>query len=54
MPLTFRAISKREEVSSIGVKEGGLTMIYGWYPGIPLENARALMDAMERYMGYFR
>lgn len=44
----------REEVSSIGVKEGGLTMIYGWYPGIPLENARALMDAMERYMGYFR
>ena len=28
-------------------------MIYGLYPGIPLENVRALMDAMERYMGYF-
>ena len=43
----------RREVSSIGRKEGGLTMIYGLYPGIPLENVRALMDAMERYMGYF-
>jgi hypothetical protein len=28
-------------------------MIYGLYPGIPLENVRALMDAMERYAFYF-
>jgi hypothetical protein len=28
-------------------------LIYGLYPGVPLENARALMDAMERYTGYF-
>ena len=43
----------REEVQKIGSKEGGLMMIYGLYPGVPLGNARALMDAMERYMGYF-
>ena len=35
----------REEVSKIGRKEGGLMMIYGLYPGIPLENIKALMDA---------
>ncbi len=44
----------KEEVSKLGSKSGGLTMIYGLYPGIPLENVTALMDAMEKYMGYFR
>lgn len=43
----------REEVEKLGSKEGGLTMIYGLYPGVPLENVRALMDAMERYAGYY-
>lgn len=43
----------REEVSKIGRKEGGLMMIYGLYPGVPLENVKALMDAMERYAFYF-
>jgi uroporphyrinogen decarboxylase len=43
----------REEVEKLGSAEGGLTMIHGMYPGVPLENARALMDAMERYMGYW-
>ena len=43
----------REEVEKLGSKQGGLMMIYGLYPGVPLENARALMDAMERYMGYY-
>ena len=28
-------------------------MIYGLYPGVPLENAKALMDAMEKYMFWF-
>ena len=28
-------------------------MIYGLYPGVPLENVKALMDAMERYATYF-
>lgn len=28
-------------------------MIYGLYPDIPLENVKAVMDAMENYMGYF-
>lgn len=43
----------RREVSTLGSREGGLMMIFGLYPGTPLENVRALMDAMERYMGYF-
>ena len=30
-------------------QEGGLMLSYGLYPGVPLENIRALMDAMERY-----
>ena len=32
---------------------GGLMMIYGLYPGVPLENAEAVMDAMEKYAGYY-
>jgi hypothetical protein len=43
----------REVVSSVGRKEGGLMLIYGWYPGTPLKNAAAVMDAMEKYAGYF-
>jgi len=43
----------REEVEKLGSKEGGLLMTYGMYPGIPLENTKALMDAMEKYMGYY-
>jgi hypothetical protein len=42
-----------DEVTKIGKKEGGLTMIYGLYPDVPLENVRALMDAMERYAFYY-
>lgn len=43
----------RKEVTAIGSKQGGLMMIYGLYPDIPLENVKALMDAMENYMGHF-
>ncbi|MHC4251175.1 MAG: uroporphyrinogen decarboxylase family protein [Planctomycetota bacterium] len=43
----------RREVEALGSKRGGLMMIYGLYPGVPLENARAVMDAMERYAGYY-
>lgn len=43
----------REEVTKLGSKAGGLMMIFGLYPGTPLENVAALMDAMERYMGYY-
>jgi hypothetical protein len=41
------------EVSTLGDRAGGLMMIYGLYPGVPLENAHALMDAMERYSSYY-
>lgn len=43
----------RKEVSSIATPLGGLTMIYGLYPGIPLENVKAVMDSMEKYMGFY-
>jgi len=43
----------RDEIATLGSREGGLMMIYGMYPGIPLENARALMDAMEKYSTYW-
>lgn len=43
----------REEVEKLSCKQGGLMMIYGLYPGIPLENIKALMDAMERYAFYY-
>ncbi len=39
----------RAEVEQLGDKQGGLMMIYGLYPGVPLENARAVMDAMTNY-----
>lgn len=42
-----------EEVSKIALPEGGLSMVYGLYPGIPLENVKAVMDAMEKYAFYF-
>jgi hypothetical protein len=28
-------------------------MVYGLYPGIPVANAKALLDAMEKYSTYF-
>lgn len=43
----------REEVEKLGSREGGLMMIYGLYPGVPLDNVKAIMDAMERYAGYY-
>ena len=42
-----------EEVSKIATPQGGLMMIYGMYPGVPLKNAAALMDSMERYAGFY-
>ncbi len=43
----------RKEVAALGSREGGLMLIYGLYPGLPIENVKAVMDAMERYAGYF-
>lgn len=51
-PPVFDALVRRE-VELLGGKQGGLMMIHGVYPGVPLENIRALMDAMERYAGYY-
>ena len=44
----------REEVEKLGSRKGGLMMIHGLYPGVPLENVKALMDAMETYAGYYQ
>jgi hypothetical protein len=43
----------RDEVAKLSRVEGGLMMVYGLYPGVPLCNVRALMDAMERYATYY-
>lgn len=43
----------RDEVTKLGSAHGGLMMIYGLYPGIPLKNIKALMDAMEEYAFYY-
>jgi len=42
-----------EEVVKLGCRDGGLMMVYGLYPGVPAENIKALMDAMERHAGHF-
>ena len=43
----------REEVSRLGSRQGGLMLIYGLYPGTPIRNVAAVMDAMEKYSTYF-
>jgi uroporphyrinogen decarboxylase len=43
----------REEVEKMGSEKGGLMMVYGLYPGVPIENIKALMDAMEKYATYY-
>ncbi len=43
----------REEVEKLGSPEGGLMMIYGLYPGVPIENVKAVMDSMERYAEFY-
>jgi hypothetical protein len=39
------------EVEMLNSPQGGLMLKYGMYPGIPLENADAIMTAMEEYAG---
>jgi len=39
----------RYEVEQLSCPDGGLMMVYGFYPGTPMKNAEALMDAMEQY-----
>ena len=36
-------------VEKLNSPDGGLMMVYGMYPGIPIENANALMNAFEKY-----
>jgi len=42
----------RHAVETLGSPDGGLMMIHGLYPGPPLANIKALMDAMERYAAH--
>ena len=43
----------RDEVEMLAAPEGGLCMVYGMYPGMPMKNMEALMDAMERYAKWY-
>ena len=44
----------RHCIETVGCPDGGLMLIYGLYPGVPLENVKALMDAMSRYADFYR
>lgn len=44
----------RDCIETVGTPDGGLMLIYGLYPGVPLENVRALMDAMTCYADFYR
>lgn len=39
----------RTEIAALGAPEGGLMLIYGLYPGVPIGNAHAVASAMEKY-----
>jgi hypothetical protein len=43
----------REVVVRLGSPAGGLMLTHGLYPGVPLDNVAALMEAMERYATYY-
>jgi len=43
----------RYEIETLGSPSGGFMMTFGLYPGTPLENVKAIMDAMERYAFHF-
>ena len=43
----------RHEVETLACEDGGLMMVFGLYPGTPMENVKAVMDAMERYMDWY-
>jgi len=43
----------RKEVKKLGSAQGGLMMVFGLYPGTPLENVKALMDVMKRSATYY-
>lgn len=43
----------KEEVTKLATPQGGLALTYGLYPGIPHQNIKALMDALEKYMLMF-
>jgi hypothetical protein len=43
----------REEVMELGSPEGGLSFIYGLYPGIPVENIKAVLDSLIKYSTYY-
>lgn len=43
----------RTAVQKLGSRQGGLMLHHGVYPGAPLRNIGAVMDAMERYSAYY-
>ena len=43
----------REEVMELGSPEGGLSLVYGLYPGTPLRNVDALLEAVEEYRYFY-
>ncbi len=42
-----------EIVTKLGCREGGLMIVAGVYPDVPLENIKALCDAMDEFMYHY-
>ncbi|MCC6681449.1 MAG: hypothetical protein IT445_11165 [Phycisphaeraceae bacterium] len=40
-------------VKRLGSKNGGLMLVYGLYPNVPIQNVEAVMTAMEKYATYY-
>ncbi|HRS72862.1 MAG TPA: uroporphyrinogen decarboxylase family protein, partial [Anaerohalosphaeraceae bacterium] len=43
----------KECVMKLGNQKGGLSLACGIYPGIPIKNIAAIMDALEKYSLYY-
>jgi hypothetical protein len=43
----------KECVLKLGSVEGGLSLCYQPWPPTPIENIKAVFDAMEKYCGYY-
>ena len=43
----------RREVEAIATPRGGLMLTFGLYPGTPMKNVEAIINALERYMQFF-
>ena len=42
-----------QAVKKLGSPDGGLMLVFGLYPGAPIENVKAAMESMDKYSQYY-